>query len=101
MRSVNRVFDTGAGPILLREDTVEPDWMSSIGVSETPRRRSATNEEKLIRQKNNVPQTHGRNKRTRRVQGVQKLGSHHPPWNIFHPQVGKRNHPRREDDSPI
>lgn len=44
MRPIKCVFYTGAGPSLVREDLVQPDWLPSIRLSDNPRLRSATNE---------------------------------------------------------
>lgn len=41
MDHIHSLFDTGAGSNLLREDIVEPDWMSSVPVYENLRLRCA------------------------------------------------------------
>lgn len=44
MRSVNGAFDTGAGPNLLRENMLKPNWISSVHAGEKPRLRNAMNQ---------------------------------------------------------
>lgn len=44
MCPLNSVCGTGAGPNLLREDKVIPDWMSPFRVCKKLRLRSSTNE---------------------------------------------------------